>query len=132
MVNTKGKFRFTYFTDKYKETYNFYKNTLEFDLGHSWDRNDHDKGALFKAGEGLIEILHRRNDEAYKNPGLDYRIPQGVFMCIQVWNIDALYKTYKLMAIPFKQEIVDQSWGHRSFSILEPNGLVLFFFQEQF
>ena len=127
-----GKFRFTYFTDKYVETSNFYKNKLGFSLEHSWDRNENDKGALFKAGAGLIEILHRPNDEENKIQGLDYRIPQGAFMCIQVWNIDELFKKYKAKGIPFKQEVVNQTWGHRSFSVLEPNKLVLFFFQEQF
>ncbi|MEP1488544.1 MAG: VOC family protein [Algibacter sp.] len=132
MTKNKGKFRFTYFTNKYEETYKFYKNKLEFNLGHSWDRNENDKGALFAAGEGLIEILHRPSNEEDENSGLDYRIPQGVFMCIQVWNIDALFEKYGLLKLPFKQELVDQTWGHRSFSIFDPNGIVIFFFQEQF
>lgn len=132
MTENKGKFRFTYFTNKYEETYNFYKNNLEFRSGHSWDRNENDKGALFKVGEGLVEILHLPDNEENKNPGLDYRIPQGVWMGIQVWNINELFEKYKVMQVPFKQEIVDQSWGHRSFSVLDPNGLVLFFYQEQF
>ncbi|WP_298236653.1 VOC family protein [uncultured Algibacter sp.] len=132
MKENKGKFRFTYFTNKFEETHNFYKSMLEFNLGHSWDRDDNDKGALFEIGEGLIEILQRPSIEENRNPGLDYRIPQGVFMCTQVWNIDELYAKYKLKGIPFKQEIVNQAWGHRSFSIIEPNGLVLFFYEEQF
>ncbi|MEM8895459.1 MAG: VOC family protein [Bacteroidota bacterium] len=131
MVNKEGKFRFTYFTDQYQETYEFYQKTLGFVLEHDWDRSDHDKGALFHAGLGLIEILHLPQEE-HRIIGLDYRSPQGVFMCIQVWNIDELFKKYKSLAVPFQQEIVDQTWGHRSFSIVEPNGLVLFFFQEQF
>lgn len=126
MTENKGKFRFTYFTNKYEETYNFYKNKLEFSLGHSWDRNEDDKGALFKVGEGLVEILHLPNNEENKNSGLDYRIPQGV------WHINELFEKCKVFEVPFKQEIVDQSWGHRSFSVLEPNGLLLLFYQEQF
>ncbi len=132
MTERKGKFRFTYFTDKYEETYNFYKDRLEFNLGHSWDRSENDKGALFEAGEGLIEILHRAEDEEHRIQGLDYRVPQGVFMGIQTWKVDELYKNYNKKGVPMTQEIVDQSWGHRSFSIVEPNGLVLFFYQEQF
>ncbi len=132
MTKKKGKFRFTYFTPNYEETYHFYKDTLGFSLGHSWDRHKDDKGALFEAGEGLIEILHLPSMEEDRNPGLDYRAPQGVFMCLQVWDIDERYKKYRSLGIPFKQELVDQSWGHRSFSIVEPNGLVLFFFEEQF
>ena len=127
-----GKFRFTYNTNKYEETFSFYQDKLGFDLGHQWDRDENDKGALFEAGSGLIEILHRPADEIHHVQGLDYRTPQGVFMCIQVWNIDELFDKYRSAGIPFKQEIVDQSWGHRSFSIIEPNDLVIFFYQEQF
>jgi uncharacterized glyoxalase superfamily protein PhnB len=53
-------------------------------------------------------------------------------MAIQVWDIDHLFKKFKTSGIHFKQEVTDQPWGHRSFSVLEPNGLILFFFQEQF
>lgn len=132
MSTKEGAFRFTYFTEKYVETYNFYKNELGFNLEHDWDRNDLDKGALFKAGAGLIEILLHPQNEEHQNAGIDYRTPQGVFTCLQVWDIDTLFEKYKAKGIPFKQEITDQSWGHRSFSVLEPNGLILFFFQELF
>lgn len=132
MIEDKGKFRFTYFTNKYEETYSFYNDKLVFSLEHSWNRNENDKGALFKVGEGLVEILHLPTNKENRNQGLDYRVPQGVFMCAQVWNIDDRFKKYKERNIPFKQEIVNQNWGHRSFSIIEPNGLVLFFYQEQF
>ena len=131
-MNTKiGKFRFTYFTEHYQNTYHFYQETLGLPLAHDWDRNEHDKGALFKVGEGLIEILHKSPSKG-ENAGLDYRSPQGVFMCIQVFDIDDRFRRYKALGLAFKQEIIDQSWGHRSFSIVEPNGLVLFFFEERF
>ncbi|MCW5516950.1 VOC family protein [Muriicola sp. Z0-33] len=132
MIKNKGKFRFTYFTSKYEETFDFYKTKLDFGLGHFWDRNENDKGALFEAGEGLVEILHRPSDKKYENQGLDYRTPQGVYMAIQVWHIDEIYEKYRLKSISFKQEIVNQPWGHRSFSIIEPNGIILFFYQEKF
>lgn len=131
MSNQNGKFRFTYFTDKYEETLEFYKEKLEFDLEHSWDRNAYDKGALFKTGVGLIEVLLLPPEEE-RNTGLDYRSPQGAFMCIQVWNVDELFKKYGSAGVPFKQQVTDQSWGHRTFSVIEPNGLILYFFQEQF
>lgn len=131
MENKKGQFRFTYFTDKHEKTLEFYTNKLGFVLEHSWDRNAHDKGALFKTGVGFIEVLHLPPEE-HRNAGLDYRSPKGAFMGIQVWNIDELFEKYKSLGVSFKQEVTDQSWGHRSFSIFEPNGLVLFFFEEQF
>jgi catechol 2,3-dioxygenase-like lactoylglutathione lyase family enzyme len=132
MKDDLGTFRFTYFTDKYDETYAFYKNKLAFSLEHSWDRNEDDKGALFKIGKALIEILQRPKDPENNYPALDYRMPQGVFTGIQVWNIEKLFKKFKAKKIPFKQELINQPWGHRSFYVEEPNGLVLGFYQEQF
>ena len=129
-MKNEGAFRFTYFTDKYDETWKFYEDKLGFSLEHSWDRNDHDKGALFKAGVGLIEILLRPNEEEHRYTGVASRTPQGAFMCIQVWDVDARFEQYKSKGVPFKQEIADQPWGHRGFYVVEPNGLVLFFFQE--
>lgn len=130
-MKKEGAFRFTYFTGKYDETCRFYEDKLGFSLEHSWDRNAHDKGTLFKAGAGLIEVLLFPEDDAHKFAGVDYRPPQGAFMCIQVWDIDQRFDHLKSVGVPFEQEITDQSWGHRSFSVVEPNGLILFFFQEQ-
>ena len=131
-MKNQGQFRFTYFTNNYIDTIAFYEKKLGFNLEHFWDRNLNDKGSLFNAGNGFIEVLKLPNKSKDQNIGLDYRTPKGVFMCIQVWNIDELFDKYKSVGLSFKQEITNQSWGHRSFSILEPNGLVLFFFQEQF
>ncbi len=130
MHNNLQEFRFAYCTDKYKETYDFYAKTLEFDLLFSWDRNDNDKGAVFKAGEGRIEILHLPDkDQELQNAGIDFRLPQGAFMVIQVKDVDKLYKNYKAKGLKFKQRITNQSWGHRSFSIFDPNGVVLFMWE---
>lgn len=127
-----GTFRYTYFTPLYDETHQFYLRDLGLKLEHGWDRSEQDKGALFRVGDGLIEVLKYPEDESHRVPGLDYRVPQGVFMGIQVWDIDTRYNAYQAAGIPFKQTIVDQAWGHRSFSITEPNGLVLFFYEEKF
>ncbi len=130
MTNNNGAFRFAYFTKKYSETYEFYENQLEFKLEYFWDRNNNDKGTLFKAGLGLVEILKFPDDKSLFNLGLDYREPQGVFMVIQVHNIDEIFEKYKVKRLNFHQEITNESWGHRSFSIIEPNGLILLFIQD--
>ncbi len=127
-----GAFRFTYFTDKYEETFNFYTDKIGFEVGHSWDRSEDDKGCVFHAGHGIIEILQQPHNEDHMNEGLDYRQSQGVFMCIQTWEVEELFQKFSEAGIYFKQEIVNQPWGHRTFSIYEPNGLVIYFFQELF
>ncbi len=124
-------FRFTYFTHKYDETCAFYTNKLGLNRAFSWDRNEHDQGSLFNAGVGLIEVLHLPRDKEKFISGLDYRPPQGAFMAIEVYDIDERFEKYKELDVRFKQEIVDQAWGHRSFSVADPNGIVLFFFEDK-
>jgi hypothetical protein len=96
----------------------------------SWDRDASDKGAVFQAGNGRLEILQlpKTKDER-TNAGLDYDLPKGAFMVIQVTHVDALYENYKNKGLKFKQHITNQSWGHRSFSIIDPNGVVLFLWE---
>ena len=67
MTKEIGKCRFTYFTSKYQETFDFYKDTLELSLAHAWDRSENDKGALFEVGSGLVEILYRPDIEKNRN-----------------------------------------------------------------
>ncbi len=126
-----GAFRLTYFTEKYNETIVFYKDTLELEVLHVWDRHANDKGTLLKSGVGTIEVM-LKPDETYRIKGLDYRKPQGVFACLQVDDVTALYEKYKKKSLVFREDLVDQSWGHRSFSVEDPNGIVLFFFEERF
>ena len=127
--NNKGEFRFAYFSDIYEETLNFYKNKLEFNLDFSWDRSKNDKGSLFSFGSGLIEILQLPDNESEFNLGLDHRSPTGSFMVIETQDIETQFSKYKDKGISFKQEITIQSWGHKSFSILDPNGVLLYFFE---
>ncbi len=42
MNEQEGAFRFTYFTEKYAETFAFYEHTLGFALEHAWDRDADD------------------------------------------------------------------------------------------
>jgi uncharacterized glyoxalase superfamily protein PhnB len=60
----------------------------------------------------------------------DARPPQGAFMVIEVVEIEARYRRAIEKGLSISQELKDQSWGHRSFCVRDPNGLTLYFFQE--
>ena len=130
MEITKGEFRFAYFTSIYEETCNFYSEKLNLNLEFSWNRSESDKGSVFRLGFGLVEVLQAPKSDKLYNSGLDYRSPQGAFMVIRVSEVDKLYKIYTDNCVVFKQAITNQSWGHRSFSLVDPNGVVLFFYEE--
>jgi catechol 2,3-dioxygenase-like lactoylglutathione lyase family enzyme len=53
----KGQFRFAYFTPKYEETVAFYRQGLELQSIEAWDRTPDDRGTLFGAASGVIEVL---------------------------------------------------------------------------
>ena len=124
-----GQFRFAYFTSKYEETIKFYQQGLELPIIEAWDRTANDRGTLFAAASGVIEVLalpsNTKSDHLW-----DDRTPQGAFMVIEVDQVESLYQRALERGLPIQQELKDQEWRHRSFCIREPNGLTLNFFRE--
>jgi len=52
-----GQFRFAYFTPHYESTVAFYRDGLDLPVIETWDRNPDDRGTLFGAASGVIEVL---------------------------------------------------------------------------
>jgi uncharacterized glyoxalase superfamily protein PhnB len=126
---TIGTFRFAYFTPEYETTVSFYRDTMQFPIAESWNRNDNDKGTLVQAGSGLIEVLARPNG-GDSDHFFDERPPQGAFMVVQVEDAQGAFLRAKQNGAPIKQPLIEQSWGHRSFCVREPNGLVLYCYED--
>ena len=124
----KGQFRFGYFTPQYEATVVFYRDELELPIIEEWDRNPDDRGTLFGAASGMIEVLALpkggRSDHLW-----DVSPPQWVFMVIEVDQVQALYQRAVEKGLPIQQNLKDQQWGHRSFCVRDPNGLTLYFFR---
>ena len=125
---SKGQFRFAYFTPIYDETVAFYRAGLNMPVLESWNRSADDRGTLIGAASGLIEVLARPQSNA--EHVFDDRPPQGAFMVIEVDRVDDAYRHAVDRDLPIQQELGDQSWGHRSFCVREPNGLTLYLFSE--
>jgi catechol 2,3-dioxygenase-like lactoylglutathione lyase family enzyme len=121
-----GQFRFAYFTPRYAETVAFYRDRLGWPVVHAWDRSPDDKGTLIGAAAGLIEVLALPTGES--DHLFDPRPPQGAFMVIEVEDVDARYADAVAKRLPVQQALTEQSWGHRSFCLREPNGLTLYLF----
>jgi catechol 2,3-dioxygenase-like lactoylglutathione lyase family enzyme len=123
-----GQFRFCYFTPKYEETVAFYREGLELPLIESWDRHPDDRGSLFQAADGIVEVVVKprgASDHLW-----DDRPPQGACMVIEVDDVAAWHRRAVEKKLPLVQPLTDQSWGHRSFCVREPNGLTLYLFSE--
>src|SRR5512147_2819588 len=117
----RGQFRFSYFTDDYDSTVAFYRYGLDLPILESWDRDADDRGALFAAASGVIEVLARpkRGEAAHF---WDDRPPQGAFMVIEVEDVEQTYRRAIEKGLP----IQEPSHLLRS----RANGLTLCFFTE--
>lgn len=124
-----GQFRFAYFASDYNRTVAFYREGLELPVLESWDRGPEDRGTLFSAACGVIEVLARPKKEDFEGPW-DVRPPQGPFMIIEVDDPEARHARAVQKGLPIRQPLTDQPWGHRSFCVTEPDGLVLCFFRD--
>jgi catechol 2,3-dioxygenase-like lactoylglutathione lyase family enzyme len=124
-----GQFRFAYFTPLYDLTVAFYRDGLGLPVVEAWDRSPEDRGTLFGAASGLIEVLASPQSNTSDHL-FDERPPQGAFMVIEVQEAAARYQQIKEKGLVIQQELKDQAWGHRSFCVFDPNGLTIYFFSE--
>lgn len=125
------QFRFVYFTSLYDDTVAFYRDRLGLPVCDRWDRSADDKGTVFGAASGRIEVLSQPVDADTCEHLFDTRPPQGAFMVIELADVDRFHAQLRTKGVEIERELRDQSWGHRSFLIREPNGLVLYFYSDR-
>lgn len=76
-ANSPKQFRFAYFTPLYTETIAFYLHALGFPVLDAWDRSADDKGIVFGAASGRIEVLFDPIEPEASDHVFDDRRPQG-------------------------------------------------------
>lgn len=118
---SKGQFRLAFYARDYESTVGFYRDGLELTIIRRWDRGPDDKGALFGAASGLIEVLQNP-------PGREFVPPQGAWAYFEVDDVDNQYHRVLEKGLPVKRELTSWPWGHRGFSVIDPNGLELVLF----
>ena len=116
------EFRFIFKSRDYEETVAFYRDGLELPVAGGWDRSADDRGTLFRAASGIVEIKRLPSDREYTQP-------VGVWMAIEVDDVDAAYARVIEKGLPVKEELADQMWGHRNFSVVDPSGVEVVFYQ---
>lgn len=106
-------------TEKLAETKDFYTNELGF-------------GVTFE--NEFYLLLHTPNHEAeisFLLPNHESQQPlfhepfqgQGVYLTIEVDDVDKIYNDLKNKNIEIKIELRDEPWGDRHFAISDPNGV---------
>jgi catechol 2,3-dioxygenase-like lactoylglutathione lyase family enzyme len=124
-----GEFRFVFHAKDYEASVAFYRDALELEVASAWDRGPGDRGTLFQAASGIIEVMSL--------PGLpdpdaasDYVPPHGVSVMIETDDVVAFHSRCEANGLPIEEPIADQPWGHRRFVLSDPDGLRLCFFGE--
>ncbi|WP_198293611.1 VOC family protein [Algoriphagus resistens] len=106
-------------TDKLAETKEFYTDILHF-------------GVTFE--NEFYLLLHTPNNEAeisFLLPDHPSQQPifqqpfqnQGMYLTLEVEDVDAIYREFKQKGVEIKIEIRDEPWGDRHFAVVDPNGV---------
>ena len=121
--NNKMEFRFSFFTQKYKESIAFYRDILKLPVVNSWNRGFNDSGYLFKAASGYIVVAQSASKQV--EPLMD------AVLLIEVEDLDKQYDFCKEQGVEIVQEIKKREWGDRDFKVVDPNRLVLGFYSRK-
>jgi catechol 2,3-dioxygenase-like lactoylglutathione lyase family enzyme len=116
-----GEFRFIFRARDYEASLAFYRDGLELPIVSSWDRGPAEKGTLFQAGSGIIEVLALA-------PGAEYVPLQGGELAYEVKDVDEWYRRIQDKGLPIRGELADKPWGHRTFSLTDPDGMKVILF----
>ena len=117
-------FRFVYFTPIYDETVAFYRDRIGMAVVTSWDRAGDHRGTVFAAGSGQIEVLELEG----LRRGPSHTASGGPFAAVEVEDVDALHARVTANGVAAHYPIEDKPWGHRGFSVLDPNGVEIAFY----
>lgn len=106
-------------TKKLQETKKFYTEVLDF--GVSFENEFY---LLLHTPNHSAEISFLQPNHPSQKPIFQSAFTgKGVYLTIEVENVDKAYEQIKTKGIPVEIEIRDEAWGDRHFAIIDPNGI---------
>lgn len=106
-------------TEKLQETKKFYTEILDF--GVSFENEFY---LLLHTPNNSAEISFLQPNHPSQKPIFQSKFNgKGVYLTIEVENVDELYKQLKEKGVQMEIEIRDEPWGDRHFAIVDPNGI---------
>jgi catechol 2,3-dioxygenase-like lactoylglutathione lyase family enzyme len=106
-------------TKKLSETKSFYTKNLGFGIKFENEfylllKTPNEKDTL-----SFLLPNHPTQQSFFHKPFLG----TGMYLTIEVTNVDELYEEIKRKGVEIKVEIRDEPWGERHFAIEDPNGI---------
>lgn len=106
-------------TKKLKETKKFYTEFLDF--GVSFENEFY---LLLHTPNQSAEISFLLPNHPSQKPIFQSEFNgKGMYLTIEVENVDEVYKQLKEKGVQMEVEIRDEAWGDRHFAIKDPNGI---------
>jgi uncharacterized glyoxalase superfamily protein PhnB len=106
-------------TEKLQETKKFYKEVLDF--GVSFENEFY---LLIHTPNNSAEISFLQPNHPSQKPIFQSEYNgKGVYLTIEVENVDEVYEQLKEKGVQMEIEIRDEPWGDRHFAIKDPNGI---------
>lgn len=106
-------------TAKMAETKTFYTTVLGFGISF-----ENDFYLLLHTPDQSAQISFLQPNHPSQSPIFQPAFNgQGMYLTIEVDNVDAVYTQIKSMGIPIAVDIRDEPWGDRHFAITDPNGI---------
>lgn len=106
-------------TSKIAETKDFYLTVLGFEVTF-----ENEFYLLLRTPGGRSEISFLLPDHPSQQPLFHKAFQgQGVYLTIEVDDVDKIYNTLKNKGVDIKIELRDEPWGDRHFAIEDPNGV---------
>lgn len=114
-------------TDKVQESKAFYISLLGCEI-------------VYEDDDGWFVLLRLGESElGFMNPNLDFQPPlfrapfqgQGMWIAVDVDDVDAEYARIKSLGVPLEVELRDEPWGDRHFAVVDPNGIGIDIVQRQ-
>ena len=123
-----GELRIVYVSTQYDATVAFYRDGLGLPVLSSWNEGPEARGTEFQAGCGIIEIMAYAPNEGKEWQVFLSKPATHLNIAIEADDVDAWYQHILNQQLPIRNAIADFSWGHRGFTLLEPNGHLLYFY----
>ena len=115
------EFRFAFHARDFELAVAFYRDLLEMAEVGGWDRPDGRGRLLDAGGTAVIEIYGPPQGARYTGPR-----PDALNLALRVADaraVDAWHHKLSLRGAAITAPPADHPWGHRSFVVLDPDGI---------
>jgi catechol 2,3-dioxygenase-like lactoylglutathione lyase family enzyme len=142
MIKSIQSIRIVRHTQNYDSMLSFYQDGLDMRPIGRWDRAPDDRGAILvftgPTSATSVEVLTLPATGPGIAGNLDDRpstpaaplAPSGINLSIEVANVGGHYELIRERGVEITREIANMPWGHRSFSVADPDGLQISFYQD--